>query len=72
MKIIYNEKVFAINLITDTYKNLNPFEIIDKAKEDLDVELIKEDILDYLQVTEDFEQASNKIEIGYNMNNYEE
>lgn len=71
MKIPYNEKILAIDLITDNYKNLNPFEIINKAKDELDVNLKISDVLDYLQVTEDFEKASINIEMGYNMNEYE-
>lgn len=71
MKIPYNEIIFAIDLIKDNYKNLNPFEIIQKAKEDLDVTLTIQDIQDYLQVTEDFEMESNKIEVRYNINEYD-
>jgi hypothetical protein len=70
-KIPYNEKTLAINLVNESYKNLNPFELIQKAKEDLDVILTIQDIQDYLQVTEDFEMESNKIEIGYNTYEYE-
>lgn len=71
MKIPYNEKILAIDLIQDQYNNLNPFEIIQKAKEDLNIILTIQDICDYLQVSEDFEKESRKIEVEYNYNEYE-
>lgn len=71
MKVIYSEKLLAIELIKDNYKHVNPFELIQKAKEDLDVTLTIQDIQDYLQVTEDFEMESNKIEVRYNINEYD-
>ena len=71
MKIPYNEKKLAIDLILDNYKNLNPFEIINKAEEDLDIQLCIQDILEYKDFSENFEIESAKIEVGYNMNEYE-
>lgn len=71
MKIPYNEKKLAIDLILDNYKNLTIFEIINKAEEDLDIQLCIQDILEYKDFSENFEIESAKIEVGYNMMEYE-
>lgn len=53
--IHYSEKKAAIDLITDSYKDLNPFEIIQKAKSDLKVTLTFTEVTGYLEVKEDLE-----------------
>lgn len=67
--IPYSEKRICIDLILDTYNTSNPFEIIQKAKDDLDIKLTFSDVIDYITATEDFEMESIKIE--KNFSNYE-
>ena len=68
-KIPYSEKGACIDLILDSYKGLNPFEIVQKAKEDLDIVITTSEVFDYLQVEEDLESESRKVQL--NIDSYE-
>lgn len=59
----YSERTFAIDLIGEAYKTSKPLEICAKAKEILDIDLSISEIRDYLDYAEDFEKASNSVEM---------
>ena len=59
----YTEKTFCIDLISDFYKTSNPSIIIEKSKEDLDINLTHSDILDYLEYEEDYEKESRYVQM---------
>lgn len=59
----YTEKTFCIDLISEHYKTVNPEKIVQLCKEILDVELKISDVLDYLNLTEDFEKESRFIQM---------
>lgn len=59
----YTEKTFCIDLISDFYKTSNPFKIIEKAKEDLDIILQPSEVMDYLGYEEDWEKESRYVQM---------
>jgi galactitol-specific phosphotransferase system IIB component len=64
----YNEVTFAIDLISDAYKTADVFTIIQKCKEELDVEVNTSQVLDYLFREDDMEKQSREIEFSLNSN----
>lgn len=68
MKVIYNEKTFSIDLISDAYKTTNPFEICKYAKSDLNIDLTISEIIDYINYEEDFEKESYTISMKHIFN----
>ena len=61
---IKTEAIMAIDLVIDAYKLTNPFEIQQKVEETLDMEIHINQIIDYVNVTEDYEMVSNFISHG--------
>lgn len=65
----YSEFSFAVDLITEEFKLINPIDIVDKVEEELGIELSIHAVSDYLDINrnEDFELENNKIyyEINY-------
>lgn len=59
----YTEKSFAIELIGETYHTTDPVLIVAKVKETMDLDLTVSEVMDHLTLTEDFEHASNSIEM---------
>lgn len=64
MNIPYNEKTFCIDLIMEHYNTENPFTIVEKAREDLDIDVTISDVLTVLGYTEDFEQESHRVSMA--------
>ena len=52
----YNHIKLAIDLVTSTYNITEPFEIQEKIKEYLDMELHINDILEHLQINKNYEE----------------
>lgn len=59
----YSEKTFCIDLISDFYNTSNPFKIIEKSKEDLNIILEPSEVMDYLGYEEDWEKESRFIQM---------
>ena len=71
MSVFYSEEAFVISLIADTYKTSDIDLIKHKAKEDLDTELSKAEIYDYLNHSEDYELESRSISMREHFKEYE-
>lgn len=64
-KKLFSEKSFSIDLISDAYNTVDPVLISKKLKEDLNINLSPNEILDYLNYTEDYEKESYTISMKY-------
>lgn len=72
MSIYYSEEVFVIDLIRDAYSTNDVDLIKVKAKEDLNTELSKAQIHDYIHHSEDYEIASRSISMREHFKEYDE
>lgn len=60
----YSEASFSIDLITDAYKLTDPFLIVKKVKEDLDIIVTISQVLDYIGKVDDYEQQHYTIKMN--------
>lgn len=60
----YSEVSFSIDLITDAYKLTDPFLIVEKVKEDLDIIVTISQVLDYIGRVDDYEQQHYTIKMN--------
>lgn len=61
---IQTEAIIAIDLVVDAYKLTNPFDIQLKIEQKLGMEIHINQIVDYLNIEEDYETANRFITYG--------
>ena len=66
----YSEVSLAVDLITNEYGDISPVQICVKSKEDLDIIITPSEVIDYLNISEDFEKESWTIHSSEIFNNY--
>ena len=59
----YSEKSFCIDLISDYYKTSNPEKISNLIMQDLNIEVSKNEVIDYLNYQEDYEKKSRFVQM---------
>ena len=71
MKKPYSDLSLAVDLIINEHGNISPVQICVKSKEDLDILITPSQVIDYLNVSEDFEKESWRLHSNEIFNNYE-